>query len=123
MNAREDYELFLKENGLTQAAMDESLSRVVMDGAECSNVFVDRSDIAGTGIFAVSPIGTGIRIDPIKIGGNWTLAGRYGNHSNVPNAFALKEHDNFVLISRKPIAQGEEITADYRQVKQAMEGA
>lgn len=107
--------------------MREGLRYVDADGlvGECPRVSLGDSRIydAGKGIFANEHIDAGSNIAPITIGDDWTLAGRYTNHSHAPNSKAVATEDGVYLESIINIGHGEEITADYRQVKNVMEVA
>lgn len=123
-----DYQLFLTENGLTEESMQESLRKLDAEGlaGECLSVVLGESLIpsAGKGIFAKCPIDTGTVVEAIQLHGHkWTLAGRCTNHSNTPNSRASTGLGCAYLVATKNIAIGEEITADYRQVKRALEAA
>lgn len=122
-----DYQLFLTENGLTEESMQESLRAVDAGGlsGECPYVRLGDSQIpeAGKGIFASEPIDIYFNLSPIFERDKWTLAGRYVNHSKAANTVAVRSEKGFDLVATKNITQGEEITSNYRQVKNAMEAA
>jgi hypothetical protein len=113
-----DYQEFLKENGLTNAQMDAANLAAKVDETPCEKLFVAKSGIAGQGAFAAKDIDTNQIISQLKTGDKWTLAGRYVNHSPEPNTAVTIDNE---LLALKPISKGEELTANYRQVKRAME--
>lgn len=116
-----DFDLFLAENGFTQEQMDTALKTVLVDPTPCGNISVEPSEIAGKGVFSSRQIAAGECVAIASIRGVWTLAGRYTNHSPNPNSVAKYEGDRIVITANQMIACGEEITADYRQVKQVVE--
>lgn len=94
-------------------------------------VQVARSPIEGHGLFATAPIAEGDVIAPGRIGGLRTPAGRYVNHGASPNAAvrARGEAGDLEFFALRAIEGsrggylGEEITVDYRQARQAAQGA
>lgn len=124
MTATEDYQAFLREHGLTEASMQEALRGVMLKPTPFDHrTFLAASKIrgAGFGMFANGPMEAGEWIAPILVRGMWTRCGRYTNHSNTPNTVAIREEDGVALQARRKIEFGEEITANYRQVKSVME--
>tara|TARA_R100000742_G_C4279594_1_gene104646 strand:+ start:5441 stop:5833 length:393 start_codon:yes stop_codon:yes gene_type:complete len=80
------------------------------------NYTVKESAIEGVGIFAERQIIKGEQIGYGIINNTRTLAGRYVNHSAVPNAkfYFFRNNDNMILIADKIINEGEEIVTNYR---------
>ncbi|OGT06099.1 MAG: hypothetical protein A2143_09225 [Gallionellales bacterium RBG_16_57_15] len=83
------------------------------------------SSIEGIGLFATAPIEAGEIIAPARIGGNRTPAGRYTNHSPLPNAMMVAlPNGDINLVAAKNIGGsfggnvGEEITVNYRQARE-----
>lgn len=120
---REDYESFLSENGLSQESIEDALRKTDVDLMRCDKVFVGDSAISGKGVFASGHILEGDAIATVRAGGKWTMAGRYTNHSPVPNAMVTTSSSGsfLMLIALHNINPNDEIMADYRQVKRAME--
>ena len=88
-------------------------------------VAVRKSPIHGRGLFATAPIAAGHGIAPARIGDKRTPAGRYTNHSRIPNAYFDVRAGGIWLVALRDIAgqrggqPGEEITVDYRQALEA----
>ncbi|UOF81456.1 pbcV-1 histone H3-lys 27 methyltransferase structure [Caudoviricetes sp.] len=83
---------------------------------------VGKSSIEGSGLFATADIVAGEQIAPARINGMRTIAGRYVNHSNTPNAVMVRgPRSDIHLAALTDIAgcrgglNGEEITVDYSQ--------
>jgi len=114
-----DYQSFLNEYGLTeyyvQTLVQNEYDQIGMpEGFE--NIYVNLSSIEGLGLFTALPYKAGQMIAPARINGFRTPAGRFTNHSHMPNAiFAINDFEDMVLMAIKPIAYHEEITIDYRQ--------
>lgn len=113
-----DYERFLAEYGFDEGAV----RRVVENKADLvpmppgfEKVRVGPSSIAGIGLHAVAPIAGREEIAPARWQDRRTPAGRYVNHSPVPNARYAPARGDIVLIALRDIAVGEEVLADYRQ--------
>jgi hypothetical protein len=76
----------------------------------------------GYGLFATADFRIGDVVAPAKVGGMWTPAGRYVNHSKRPNAQAVWSDGDVNLIAKKSIKGshggilGDEITVDYREI-------
>jgi hypothetical protein len=85
-------------------------------------VCVRDSVIEGKGLFASGNIKEGEVIAPGRLGGKRTPAGRYVNHSVLPNAVAMMDDtgDVYFIALRDIVgnlggADGEEITSDYHK--------
>lgn len=116
-----DYETFLIENGLTEAAMAEGLKHAKVNSAIQPGIIVLASNIHGVGVHAQHSFVKGESIAEVYGFKHWTLAGRYTNHAAEPNAEVVDcGHAIFALGALKHISCGEEITANYRQVKLVM---
>lgn len=113
-----DYETFLVENGLTQQAMDEAKAQCndFVPMPKDAKVCVAWSAIEGVGVRSLSGFETGDTVAPAKIAQRWTAAGRFTNHD--ANANVEMRNGNFIAV--RPIRLGEEITVNYRQVKEAL---
>ncbi|MFA5630353.1 MAG: hypothetical protein WC997_02475 [Porticoccaceae bacterium] len=122
--AQIDYWKMLAEYGISHdTARSESENTADMrpfpDGSY--KVMVTDSAIEGRGLFATAAIVAGEVIAPARIGTERTPAGRYTNHSPMPNAeFVVLENGDLDLVAIKNITglkggmPGEEITIDYR---------
>lgn len=112
-----DYEAFLEETGLTQAQMDAAVVEVVpLPILYSKRVRLGASSIAGFGMFADRPFAEGEIIGPMKLSGKWTTLGRYLNHEQSPNC-EVRENNFHAL---KPLFRGEELTANYRQIREIL---
>lgn len=121
MNDQADFDLFLKENSLTREECQRGLAASQVDWGAVNNLFISTSVIAGYGMFAGRKIESGERFAPAKKGEVWSLAGRYTNHSQHPNALAVRDGNEVWMVAACDIPYGQEVTADYRQVKSEME--
>ena len=119
-----DYYRAIAEFGLTHEKVQELTNNEddqipFPDGSY--NVTVADSLIEGKGMFATKTFKEGERIAVARIGVNRTPAGRYINHSRIPNAYPVVQGDNAYIVANRHIAGckggslGEEITIDYRQ--------
>ncbi len=117
ISMKTDYENFLSEIGLTEWQMNQCKGSVKMDCDPCEKVSINVSQIQGFGVFADEFIAPDEIVAPAFTEKGWTEAGRYANHSPLPNA-KLAGND---FLAVKPIKEGEEITVNYRQVKTEME--
>lgn len=115
-----EYAEFLVLVGLTQAQMDAAALAMPepIRRANDEPYLVAPSAIHGRGCFATRNI-TG-RIGMLRIGDNWTEAGRYINHADEPNALAFMRGGN--LMARGQVTAGQEITLDYAQVRATVMG-
>lgn len=122
MTDQHDYDLFLKENGLTQKQVLDGLIASKVDWSPCDCVHVAMSKISGVGMHAGIGMVVGDAIVMIKHDDVWTLAGRFTNHSMHPNSEVFKDDIDgaYWLRAIRPISPGEEVTSNYRQVKQVM---
>jgi hypothetical protein len=121
-----DYELLLNELDIS-----EDLVRMQSEDEKDQIPFplgnykikISDSSIQGKGIFATAQISKDEIIAPSRIAGMRTPAGRFTNHSSMPNAMmSKKENGDIDLIAIKNIdgclggLDGDEVTVDYRQV-------
>ena len=122
-----DYLAILDERGMTETAVRaivENDSDMMRLPYGTYKITVSNSNIQGRGVFAVSDIGEGEVIAPVRIGERRTPVGRYTNHSKTPNAFPrLNGSGGIDLVAQRQILgsrgglDGEEITVDYRQAQ------
>jgi hypothetical protein len=123
---RDDFLLAIERFGFTaeevhSVSIDES-DMVDMPADYLGVVTVRESPIAGKGIFCSSPIKAGFKIVPGSIDNKRTIAGRYANHAESPNAEFIKDDNGVIWLEAiKDIAgckggdAGEEVTVCYRQ--------
>jgi hypothetical protein len=130
---REDFERFLKEEGLTaewvRTVSENEGDQVAFPQPstlnpqlDVSKVMVGPSAIEGKGLLATGQFAADEVIAPARVAGRRTPAGRYTNHSAAPNAqMVARENGDVDLVAVRAIAgcrggqPGEEITVDYRQ--------
>lgn len=128
MSPDNDFDQMLVDLGTT-AEQVEAESIVADDMIEMpggwSKIAVRTSPIHGSGLFAEANFTEGSFICPARLGSKRTPAGRYTNHSGTPNAKALVWAGDVYWVATRDIhgrrggLNGEEITVDYRQVKEA----
>lgn len=121
---RNDYQKMLHDLNVTHEQVitesENELDQIQLKMDELK-IKLDDSPIQGNGIFATSFINAGEIISLASYEGMRTQAGRYTNHSVIPNAFMKKIDNNIFLIAARNIEgckggeNGEEITIDYRQ--------
>lgn len=121
---REDYELFLSENGIDEEKVfSESCEEgdmIEMPSSYISLSSVRESSIKGNGLFASTSFNIGDIVAPARLSGYRTVAGRYVNHSKRPNCEWLIDGDNIYLVAKTQIhgcqggGKGTELTVDYR---------
>ena len=118
---REDYNRILGETGFTleqRRAISENLDDQIAMPDGFSVVFMP-SVIEGTGVFAMQPFASGELIAPARIGDKRTPVGRFTNHSSAPNAKMQRDGERINAVALRDIQEGEEITVNYRQAKEA----
>lgn len=117
------FERFISECGLSQDDMDRAkkdISYQPMDSNEELLVVLAKSPIEGLGIFARARIGAGEMISPAFNAGVWSYCGRFLNHSDLPNV-AIHRIGGVTLFNAKhTIEVGDELTVDYRQVREVI---
>lgn len=122
-NDNDDYELFLEEIGMTdeQVQQDMQSSPNIVDFDTPNTLRVSDSPIQGKGLFTSAPIFKDEWIAKARIGNNKTPAGRYTNHSAVPNCtLVVDENSDIWLKALEDIdgcmggSKGTELTIDYR---------
>lgn len=118
MTDQEDFLRFLSEYGFTEQqarASTEQTADMIPMPAWVDSVDLRPSQIEGLGMFAVTSIASGTLIAPARLSGCRTPAGRYVNHSPKPNARYEPLGPDLYLVAIRQIAEGQEVTADYRQ--------
>lgn len=109
-----DFDQFITEMGITHQRLAVSKATIPRPAKTERELVEPRpSKIEGEGAFATQSFAAGDLIAPIRENGAWTLTGLLVNHAFDPNA--IFEADE--LIALKPIDLGEEITLNYRQVR------
>lgn len=121
----EDFKKMLEQFGMSEE-FAYTVSRNEADMIPLPNgsykIVVSDSPIQGKGLFATASIEPGDLIAPARIDGHRTIAGRFTNHSAIPNAeMTLTPCGDINLTAIRNISgckggmPGEEITIDYRQ--------
>ncbi|WP_382155497.1 SET domain-containing protein [Hydrogenophaga sp. ANAO-22] len=115
----DDYQRFLAEYSLAKA----SVTAVVADMRDhiemppgYDSFALGRSRIHGRGLFCTLPVPEGKPVAMARVGACRTVAGRLTNHSPLPNCVFVPEPEGLVMLSRRTLTPGEELTVDYRQV-------
>lgn len=127
---RLDYAQMLKDLGVTESLVrsqsENESDQLTVPLAKC---LVYYSAIEGRGLFATANIKDGEIISVARLGDKRTQAGRFTNHSSIPNARMEEKMGDIYLVATKYIQGccggelGEEITIDYRQaVAETMRG-
>lgn len=116
---QEDYNLFLKQFGLTERAVQADMLSVGVEPAPAGSPdMVERkaSTVAGDGMFAKVAAKPGDVLARASGEGVKYPAGRWTNHSSNPNAkFVSNERGGVDLVATRPIAEGDEVFINYRQ--------
>lgn len=81
-----------------------------------SHIYIKESKVHGLGLFSNNEYKKGDKICPMRIEDNRTIAGRYSNHSTLPNAIAAFIDGKPFLVAGLDIGPDEEITCNYNQV-------
>jgi hypothetical protein len=125
LTADDDFAEMLKELGVTADTVrqqSEESSDLTPFPHGSYGVRTGASLIEGTGLLATSTHQPGDLICMARIGGKRTPAGRYTNHSRVPNArMAATPNGDIALVAVRRIKgsrggqDGDEVTVDYRQ--------
>lgn len=120
----DDYVMFLQEINMSeqevQAQVQITSDLIPFDVP--NTLRVADSAIHGKGVFTTAPIQKGTRIARASIDGCRTPAGRYTNHSPLPNCKIVKEDNDFWLEAIEDIYGclggdiGQELTVNYRDV-------
>lgn len=112
---RMDFSLMAGEIGISEAKIRrESEIDIDMSSLECEGVYLDDSPIEGKGLFTNNSYNEGDDIMLGRVGGERTIAGRYTNHSILPNAVFVLVGDDIMLMAITPI-NNQEVTIDYRE--------
>jgi quercetin dioxygenase-like cupin family protein len=119
---RADYAAALTDLGLTEADVEQAMGGAPSPMPHGSyKMQVSASSVHGKGVFSTAEISAHEMIAPVRIGGEWTPAGRFINHSKTPNAeWVASENGDLYLFASEDISGckggilGEEITVDYR---------
>lgn len=113
----DDYANFLNEHQITdQLVKSQSIitSDMVEMPEEFNHIYKAKSEIEGDGLFSSKEIAKGAIICTARIKQSRTIAGRYANHSDNPNAKPQLVGENIIYIALKSITVGSEITINYR---------
>ena len=117
---KDDYSQMLVDLGLDDTSLARMAAvtedRIPMPEGWAWPFEIKPSPIHGEGVFATEPLAVGARVGPVRIGLNRTPLGYLTNHSGTPNAITCgREDGGGDLVTLRAIAEGEEITIDYRQ--------
>ena len=123
-NDNDDYLLLLEEIGMTEEQVQRQVQIVedLIDFNTPNTLRLADSCIHGKGIFTTAPIFKDEWIAKARIDGKRTPAGRYTNHSAVPNCtLVIDENSDIWLKALEDIngcmggSKGTELTIDYRE--------
>lgn len=110
-----DFELMAREIGVDESVI---LSETLIDDdliTDCPDgVYVAVSTIEGQGLFTQNTYSQGDEIMMGRIDGRRTIAGRYTNHSILPNSGFIMKGSDVCIVALRDISR-EEITIDYRE--------
>ncbi|MCP5007232.1 MAG: SET domain-containing protein-lysine N-methyltransferase [Planctomycetes bacterium] len=113
----DDYANFLNEKGITDHLV-KSQSEIKIDMIEMpkgyEHIYKAKSNIEGYGLFSDKKIQKNDIICCARVKQNRTIAGRYANHSDSPNARPFIDGENISYIALRSINPGSEITINYR---------
>jgi len=112
-----DYANMLAEYDITEEVMSNISNRQApVLSVHPTTVQVKESRIHGKGMFSTVVIIDNSVIMPMSLNGIRTIAGKYTNHSNSPNCVPVLQTDgNVQMRAIRTIANGEELTVDYRK--------
>lgn len=80
------------------------------------NFFIAKSKIHGDGLFTKVPIKMGMECMVVfNLANEMNPLARKINHIDFPNAKSIIKNDTVVLVSKRDIESGEEITVDYTE--------
>lgn len=117
MTDQEDYSCMLGELGVTEELVrSQSENTDDLIPVESENARTAVSDIEGTGVFATKSFPENSRVALARVGSQRTPVGRYTNHSKNPNSKMVPTGGDVLLVTTRPVVEGEELTVDYRQV-------
>lgn len=123
-NDNDDYQMLLEEIGMTEEQVQRQVQIVedLIDFDTPNTLRLADSYIHGKGIFTTAPIFKDEWIAKARIDGKRTPAGRYTNHSAVPNCtLVIDENSDIWLKALEDIdgcmggSKGTELTIDYRE--------
>lgn len=113
-----DFLLFLEETGLTLADVDNAIKHLPtpLPADPREHYYIGQSDIHGKGVMANAAVDGFVGV--MWSDEEWYEAGRYINHSPTPNGRPLLTEGVMILIATAD--QDEEITVDYRDVREIL---
>jgi len=116
--AQEDYRKFLSEIGMTDLQVVSLVTQTddVVDFDERTDVDIAPSKLSCNGIIATREFKEGERIGKGSHGENRTPLTRFTNHSHQPNVKCSMVGRDLIFSASKHIADGQELTVDYRDV-------
>lgn len=119
----EDFRLFLNEVGLTNHQLEkaaQTVQSIPVPDSHVKRVTMARSAIHGYGMFANENLSPEDVIAPAMIGRNWTILGRFANHSKIPNCRMQKDGEWLSMVAIHFIGRGAELTVNYRRVREVL---
>lgn len=118
---RVDFQLAISELGFSadavRAISENTMDQICSPEGSGFKIVLAPSQREGKGVFAKQDIENGEFIALARVGDKRTIAGRFTNHSAVPNAFMQIDGDSISLVASRGIPRGGEIVVDYRQAR------
>jgi quercetin dioxygenase-like cupin family protein len=112
--SKADLEYKMAIHGYTPQTMQKlSEDESTLDKTLLSGVEVKDSCLHGKGLFATKNFSKGELICLAVKANKRTLAGRYSNHSPMPNCNVLFNNEEYVFVALQDIVEGDELTTDY----------
>ena len=123
LDNKADYIEFLAEIGLTEEAVDAvtDILPEPLKAREWEPYELHGSSIHGKGVFSMIDAKPGCPLAIMKVSDDWTVAGRYTNHSPEPNCYVYKTGNMVMMEAYTNIKAGDELLIDYRDMKDALE--
>lgn len=118
MTDREDFHAFIASLGLTMEQVMAMESLPYFD--DDLRVRLGPSSIDRRGAFVDQAILEGDRI-VARRRGEWSLLGRFANHSQAPTCDVVIVDGDICFIAREYMTEGVELTVNYRHIKQALD--
>jgi len=123
--ARKDYELFLKELGITDETVRQRMQESPFNNdvmrLKSAGIVVKPSPIQGNGLFTAYPRAKGFQLITAQRTTRFA-PGVWSNHSNTANTTVAASGNFMLIILNRDLKAGEEITTNYREVHKLVTG-
>lgn len=117
---KEDFDAFIKGLGISPEALRDAKAKFTPCSFLPSHLELGASGIEGEGVFARRPVREGEMVANAIEDGHWTEAGLRVNHAVIPNVKIERHGNAHRFIATRSIDRGDEITTNYRQIKEAI---